>query len=183
MERARQLIEEAGVAGVTTELTYNSSVPVHEEIAILLQTAYREVGVNLELSKVPDAVFFERIFSVQTPMVIWRDAAFTPDPGFDLSLWYPSKSGSSVAQLEVSSNNEDRTNQARIDELVQNGITTIDEGERNMIWEEIQLLVETTQQMGRLPIPAYSVAHRDSVVGMTYYPDNTYKVFDLDKLA
>ena len=181
VERAKKLVKEAGVEGTTLELYHGTGAPVHEEIAVALQTAYRQIGLKLDLKKLPDAVFIERFYKKELPLVIYRDAAFQPDAGYALGLWYPSRSFFSFGQLASSPNEADRADQAKIDELIVKGTRTISDAERNRVWRELQLLIERTQVFGYLPLPGMTVVRRENIVGAAYYPDNFYRVYDMDK--
>jgi peptide/nickel transport system substrate-binding protein len=180
--RAKELIKGAGVEGKSLELYYGTATPTHEEIAIALQTAYQKLGIGLDLKKLPDAVFTERFFRKEIPMALYRDAAFQPDVGYSLGLWYPSRSFFSFGQLANSSNAQDKADQAKIDELIVKGTQTLDGKARQQVWTEFQLLVQKTEQFGYLPAPGMTVVRRENVKGATYYPDNFYKLIDMDKV-
>src|ERR1700687_2453098 len=181
LDRAKKLVKEAGADGATVELYYGTGAPVHEEIAVALQTAYRPIGVKLELKKLPDAVFIERFYKKELPLAIYRDAAFQPDAGYALGLWYPSRSFFAFGQMASSPNDTDRTDQAKIDELIVKGTRTINDAARNQVGKDLQLLIDRTQIFGSLPLPGMTVVRRENVIGAAYYPDNFYRVYDMDK--
>lgn len=180
--RAKQLIKEAGVAGESLELYYGTAVPAHEEIAIALQTAYSQVGIKLDLKKLPDAVFTERFYRKELPLAIYRDAAFQPDAGYSLYLWFDGKSFFSFGQLANSKTEADHEDQAKIDDFIAKGTSALNETNRREIWKEAQLLVEKTQQMGALPLPGATVVRRNNIKGAAYYPDNFYRLIDMEKV-
>ena len=60
--------------GFTTILAYNAGDPIQEPIAILYQTALREIGVDLELKKLPAATFFDAVSKRKQPMIFYLDA-------------------------------------------------------------------------------------------------------------
>jgi peptide/nickel transport system substrate-binding protein len=53
MEKARELMAEAGVDGFDMEITYAAENPVEAAFAPLLQDAYGELGVNVTLTPMP----------------------------------------------------------------------------------------------------------------------------------
>ena len=64
---ARALLKDAGLtSGFRTGLAYNAGDPVQEPIAILFQTALREIGVELELRKIPASTFYNAVSERQT---------------------------------------------------------------------------------------------------------------------
>jgi peptide/nickel transport system substrate-binding protein len=182
LERAKKLMAAAGVGGETLELYIGTGAPVHEEIAVALQTDWRQLGIQLDIKKLPDAVFVERFYRKELPLAIYRDAAFQPDAGYALGLWYPSRSFFSFSELELSPSEADRADQARIDELIVTGTRTLDDAARNEVWKELQLLVEQTQMFGYLPLPGMTVVRRENVRGAAYYPDNFYRLYDMEKV-
>jgi peptide/nickel transport system substrate-binding protein len=183
LEKAKSLIEEAGAKGTTLELYYGTGSPVHEEISVALQTAYSKVGINLELKKLPDSVFVERLYKKELPLAIYRDAAFQPDAGYALGLWYPSRSFFAFGQMAMSTSDADKANQAKIDELIVKGTKTINDADRNQVWKDLQLLIDQTQIFGYLPLPGMTVVRRDNIIGAACYNDNFYRVYDMDKLT
>ena len=58
LDKAKELMAKAGVSGVKTTLAYNAGDPIQEPIAIIYQSALRQIGVELELKKVPAGSFY-----------------------------------------------------------------------------------------------------------------------------
>src|SRR5258708_39000655 len=90
---AKALLKEAGfAAGFKTSLAYNAGGPVQEPIAILYQTALREIGVELELKKVPAATFYNAVSERKQPMTFYVDSPWCPDVGYSMALYFSSDS-------------------------------------------------------------------------------------------
>ena len=88
-DRARQMLRDAGVEeGSTFTLAYQLDSTLEEELAILVQSAWRDVGIELELEKVPTATFFDRLFKREFQLALWRGNAIVPDPGYVQALWF-----------------------------------------------------------------------------------------------
>ena len=81
LDKAQALLEEAGAAGLSTTLSYNAGVPEQEEISTLYQTTLREIGVNIELNKLPAGTFYDFVSKRSEPMIYYTDAPWNPDPG------------------------------------------------------------------------------------------------------
>ena len=93
LDKAKELLKDAGLGdGFKTELAYNAGDPVQEPIAILYQTALREIGVELELKKVPAATFYNAVSERKQPMIFYVDSPWCPDPGYSMTLYFNSKS-------------------------------------------------------------------------------------------
>ena len=76
---AKALLKEAGLgSGFKTSLAYNAGDPVQEPIAILYQTALREIGVELELKKVPGGDVLQRRFRAEAADDLLRRQPVVP---------------------------------------------------------------------------------------------------------
>src|SRR5579863_431365 len=92
-EMAKTLLKEAGMSsGFKTSLAYNAGDPVQEPIAILYQTALRDVGVELELKKIPPATFYNTVSERKQPIIFYVDSPWCPDVGYSMTLYFNSKS-------------------------------------------------------------------------------------------
>ena len=94
IQKAKDLLTQAGYPnGFDTELSYSAGAPEEEQVAIALQTALREIGVNLSLKKLTPAAISQMVVggtSTNFVFAFWQDAPFLPDPVFALQLWYAS---------------------------------------------------------------------------------------------
>ena len=73
-------------------LSYNAGDPVQEPIAILYQSALREIGVNLNLEKVPAGSFYNAVSQREKAMIFYVDSPWCPDPGYSMTLYFDSES-------------------------------------------------------------------------------------------
>ena len=53
--KARELLKQAGKTHVTTQLAVREAQPQDTEAAVFIQEALRQVGVDVEIQKLPDA--------------------------------------------------------------------------------------------------------------------------------
>ena len=144
MVKARALLKEAGLAdGFSTVLAYNAGDPIEEPIAIMAQTALKEIGVKLELKKLPAGTFFDSLTKRSEPMTFNLDAPWTPDPGFSLNLYFKS---TSFVDFSNYSNPE-------VDKLIDASLSTLDQAERMVAVTKAQELLMTDAPLGlhRLP--------------------------------
>lgn len=92
-QRARELLREAGHAkGFTTTLAYSTAEPLGEPVGALLRSAYKAVGVTLELEALPASVYTDALFNGKRPMFYQTFGADSPDPAYALGVFYQSKS-------------------------------------------------------------------------------------------
>src|SRR5260370_35552445 len=79
-------------SGLKTSLAYNAGDPVQEPIAILYQSSLRQIGVELELKKVPAATFYNAVSERKQPMIFYVDSPWCPDVGYSMPLYFNSDS-------------------------------------------------------------------------------------------
>jgi peptide/nickel transport system substrate-binding protein len=92
-ERARELLREAGHRnGFRTTLAYSTAEPLGEPVGAELRSAFKDVGVTLELEALPPPTYTHALFSGERPMFFQSFGADSPDPAYALGLFYQSKS-------------------------------------------------------------------------------------------
>jgi peptide/nickel transport system substrate-binding protein len=92
-ERARELLRESGHAnGFQTTLAYNIADPLGEPVSAELRSAFKDVGVTLELEALPSPVYTDALFTGKRPMFFYQGGADSPDPAYALGVFYESKS-------------------------------------------------------------------------------------------
>lgn len=158
VQEARRLLEQAGYGdGFEVTLLYNSSLPVLEQNAILIQSALGEIGITVQLDKLADAAFTQRYTGGEFELLLLDDLTLTPDIGYSTFLWFQTSSPQNVGSY---SNDE-------VDRLSEQILSTLDEDVRRDTGIEIQrLIVEECPQIF-LCQPHYTVAKRQGVAGET----------------
>ncbi|MFE9769631.1 ABC transporter substrate-binding protein [Streptomyces sp. NPDC005808] len=92
-ERARELLREAGhTKGFRTTLAYSTAEPLGEPVGAELRSAFKDVGVTLELEALPPSTYTDALFSGERPMFFQSFGADSPDPAYALGVFYQSKS-------------------------------------------------------------------------------------------
>jgi peptide/nickel transport system substrate-binding protein len=92
-QRARELLREAGHRnGFRTTLAYNTADPLGEPVSAQLRSAFKDVGVTLELEALPSPVYTEALFAGKRPMFFYQGGADSPDPAYALGVFYQSRS-------------------------------------------------------------------------------------------
>jgi peptide/nickel transport system substrate-binding protein len=171
LERARELLDEAGAGGFSTELSYNAGVPEQEEIATLYQTGLREIGVNIQLTKLPAGTFFDFVSNRSKPMIFYTDAPWCPDPGYSNYLYFHKDSFVNYSNYV---NDE-------VSELIDAGLQTIDEPEREEIYTRVQKIYMEEAPWVFIVRPDPALAVRENVSGWIYYTSNNVRFQDFTK--
>jgi peptide/nickel transport system substrate-binding protein len=92
-ERARELLREAGHPnGFKTTLAYNTADPLGAPVSAQLRTAFKAVGVTLELEALAPSAYTRALFAGDRPMFFYEGGADSPDPAYALGVFYQSKS-------------------------------------------------------------------------------------------
>ena len=171
-DRAKALLQEAGLgAGFKTSLAYNAGDPVQEPIAILYQTALRDIGVELELKKVPAATFYNAVSERKQPITFYVDSPWCPDVGYSMTLYF--NSGSFV--------NYSNYKNDEVDTLIRNTARTNDQAKRLDMMTKAQQIVMAEAPWVFIAYPGYHFARRANLKGFTYYTANNIRFQDFSR--
>lgn len=174
LDRAQELLAEAGLGdGFRTTLSYNAGDPVQEPIAIIYQSALRQIGVELELRKVPAGSFYNFVTERQQPMIFYVDSPWCPDPGYSLTLYFDSKSYVNYSNY---ANDE-------VDELIAKTAATADEAARLEMMRQAQEIIMREAPWTFIAYPNYTMARRADLQGWTYYTSNNIRFQDFHRDA
>jgi peptide/nickel transport system substrate-binding protein len=160
-ERARKLLQEAGHPnGFKTTLAYNTADPLGAPVSALLQRAFSEVGVTLELEALPSSTYTEALFTGKRPMFFYQGGADSPDPAYALGVFYQSKS----------SNNWVGYKSAKADACL------ADAGRPELAWDQrVQKHKRCAEIIARdaawlwIVQPGFQVSTRSAVTGINWY--------------
>jgi peptide/nickel transport system substrate-binding protein len=170
--KARELLEKAGVgSGFKTTLAYNAGDPVQEPIAIIYQSALRDIGVELELRKVPAGSFYNFVTDRKQPMIFYVDSPWAPDPGYSLTLYFDSKSYVNYSNYK----NEE------VDRLLNATAATADEEVRLENTRRAQEIIMDEAPWTFIAYPNYTMARKADLKGWTYYTSNNIRFQDFHR--
>ena len=172
LDKAKSLLAEAGYAdGLEMGITYDAGRPEHEEIAVLIQSNLRKIGIDVNLEKLPKAVFDEKWASSDFDTAIQTDYALMGDAGYALYLYFHPASPINSGKY----NNEEYV------EKLEEANSILDEDQRRQIFAELQeiLAEDVPSVMLAYPLTYYSL--RDDVTGVTWFLDNQYHFKYMDK--
>ncbi|MEZ5864894.1 MAG: ABC transporter substrate-binding protein [Geminicoccaceae bacterium] len=170
--KAKELLTSAGFGdGFTTSLAYNAGDPVQEPIAIIYQTALREIGVELELKKIPAGSFYNAVTERGQPMIFYVDSPWCPDPGYSLTLYFDSASYVNYSNYE----------NAEVDRLIAETAATADEEARLAMMKEAQGIIMSEAPWTFIAYPNYTMARKAELEGFTYYTSNNIRFQDFHR--
>jgi peptide/nickel transport system substrate-binding protein len=160
-ERARSLLRAAGHAnGFTTRLAYNTADPLGAPVSAQLQSAFKGVGVTLELEPLPPSVYPGALFNGKLPMFFYEGGADSPDPAYALGVFYQSKS----------SNNWVGYSSAKTDAcLARAGRPQLTWDERVEAYKPCAKIIANDAAWLWIAQPGFQVSTRSDVTGINWY--------------
>ena len=167
--RAQELLAESGYDGSSVTLSIDSAKAEHQLIAVRVQAALREIGVDVEIEQLPAAVFAERKVGKELQMFVDESLAWIDDPNYSMSL---------TLEGGVFGNYADYQND-RVDTIIADGWLEQDPEARRAMFEEAQRLIVEDAPWVFLAQPDFKIAMRDSVTGFVLYPNEIPRFADL----
>lgn len=171
LEKAKQLMDESGEKGFTTELVVRQAQPQDAEAAVFIQDALREIGVNVEIERLPDAAYYQRLNEHSLPMFLHDWFSWGEDPFFQMTFLL--KSGAFTNYADYSN--------ADFDALLEKGTFELDPEKRAEISRQAQEIAIGDAPWAFLYSADYIVAARKGVTGVTRPYDQTLRFEYLSK--
>ncbi len=169
VDRARELLAEAGYDGTPVTLTIDAAKGEHELIAVRVQSHLAEIGIPVEIEVLTAAVFAERKVGKQLQMFVDELLAWIDDPNYQLSL---------SLESGVFGNYADYSNE-RVDQIIRDGWAEKDPAARRAMFEEAQRIITDDAPWAFLAQPDYKIALRDNIGGFALYPNEIPRLADL----
>lgn len=135
LDKAKALLEEAGLGdGFETEILISENNEVRKNIAVMMQSDFKKIGVDLKIKTLAWPTFLETVTSGGHQLAL---AAWTPDYADpDYNLWYFAHSTSKGPGFNLAFYEN-----SKVDQLLEEGRKTVDEGRREEIYQEIQTIM------------------------------------------
>jgi peptide/nickel transport system substrate-binding protein len=166
---AESLLAEGGYDGSAVTLSIDAAKPEHELIAVRVQAALREVGVDVQIEKLQAAVFAERKVAKELQMFVDESLAWIDDPNYSMSL---------TLEGGVFGNYADYNNDT-VNQIIADGWLEQDPAARTAMFEEAQRIIVEEAPWVFLAQPDFKIAMRDSVAGFVLYPNAIPRFADL----
>jgi len=127
-EKAKKLLKEAGVNGFEVELAVRLSIPEDVEAATWIQSAFADIGVKVNVNKMTDAQFFDKLNKHELAMFIHDWYSWLHDPFYQFN-W--------LARTGFGTNYVDYSN-PELDKLFEQGLYEQDTEKRAQISVKMQ---------------------------------------------
>jgi peptide/nickel transport system substrate-binding protein len=162
LAKARELLKKAGHGGgFELELMVSpDAFPEHPDVASILQTAYRQIGVDLKIRTVPSTPFFNTIYGKARNYhaALDRESAFVPDPAHTMWQFFNSKS-------DIDTSNFDNP---RYNQVTTAALKTANRAKRTALYHEAQKIVMQEAVWVFIWNPASQEALRANLHGYTW---------------
>lgn len=127
-EKAKSLLQEAGLSGLTVDMLTTSTYSVIQRPAIAAQAELKNAGIEANLIQEEWLTFRQSVQDAKYPVHVWGTAPDFNDPDFLTD--YIGSSGSFAKQFHFSDE--------RLDQLLTEGRQTTDESLRHEIYHEVE---------------------------------------------
>jgi peptide/nickel transport system substrate-binding protein len=169
-EKAKELLADAGYPdGFEFTLAIQQGIATMEEIAVVLQDAFRDIGVDMKIEKQAAAIFQEHMAKKEQPAFVRPLLSYVDDPYYDLFLFY--ETGQVVNWMNYSN--------PRIDEITAEIGATIDQDKRRELSTEAQQILTDEVAAVYLAETNRMIATRDDIEGWVVDPDPLLKYWPL----
>jgi len=163
LDQARALLEEAGLGdGFEFTLDIAAGSPITEQIAIILQDAFSQIGVTMNINPQSSSQFAEQLGTLEHQSWMRDLLWYVDDAGYTGKLFFQT---GAVANWMGYSNPE---LDAVIDEL---SVTLDTERKAELAAEYQRLLIEDAPALYVAEMP-FEIAMRDDIQGYVQLPDN-----------
>ena len=159
--KAKELLAAGGYDGTPVKLSFNAGIPEWERIAILVQAALKEVGMEVELEKLPYATFNE--LEQGRKLQMWTDEwiSWVNDPYYHLSWLAASTSPTNYPSFA----NE------RVDEIIAEFTLSDPSPEKDAASKEAQAIIIDECPYVFLCQPNWLFYMRSDIDNYVYYND------------
>ncbi len=171
-DKATQVLSEAGYPdGFKSEIYVNIGEPSTVDIAVLVANAFKNVGVELEVKRVPEGVYGEGKNSKEWPMIIEKNYSIVDTAAFALPLfWGPG------SLLNWSDYGADGYGDYPFWDKIQEALNSTDEALQKQVWKDAQKNAVERAGAGFIVYLSDQYAMKSGLQGFTWHPD-TYLRF------
>jgi len=171
LDKAQALLKDAKQGPFTIHLAMNQSRPEHEQVAILIQTQLKKIGIDVQIDKLTPAKYQEQYFSRKAETVLVQDAPWVADPGYSLGLFFGTGSNS-VANWVNYDNPE-------VNSLIETIFNTADRGKRKELGQQAHKMIVDDAPWGFAIGTGFYLTASGKVTGLNWRPNNLVNYSEL----
>lgn len=164
LDKARELLAEAGQGPFQMEITFNAARREHEQIAVLMQSQLKEIGIDVIIDGLQPAQYQEKWHGASAQAILVQDAAWNADPGYGLQLYF--------GRGEESPAHWTNYDDDRVQDMIEQVDATIDPAERIELGKETYEALVDTAPWAFVIGTGFHIAVRDNVAGVYWRTSN-----------
>ncbi|MEH7346534.1 ABC transporter substrate-binding protein [Bacillus sp. JJ1532] len=176
IEKAKELLAEAGATDVTLTLLYSDNKTWWETEALTIQANLKEIGVNVELNKVAYATSREMMDKGEFDLALGVWSPDFGDPYMFMNYWYDSANFGLAGNRAFYKNDQ-------VDTLLKQAATSNNQEEREALYFDIQDIVIEEAPYILLFQKDFTLPVSKSVQGFVYNPmlEGIYNLAEMNK--
>ncbi len=161
LEKAKQILADAGKSNIEVTLSYCADYPEHEKIGVLFQSNLRDIGVTCNLQQLPVGEFESQARERTIPFAVRSGSGYIWDPAYMIQMWF----------LSDSTININDYNNPEADQIIKQALAETDADARAALVEEAQDIVVADIPSIYIGQPNFRLAMREDIAG--YKHQNT----------
>lgn len=166
LTKAKNLLKQAGYPnGFSTVLTYNTGDPAQANLAVVLQSSLKSIGIKATLSPQPPGPYSDLVQSKKATFGLWLDFPIQPDPNYSMRLFY--LTGNAVNYQNYSNK--------KVDSILTKCVSTIGKA-RLACNEKAEPIIEKAATIGWIAEPYYLMGIASNLGGWGWYTTQYYHV-------
>lgn len=176
VEKAKTLLEEAGVKDLSLDLLYSDNNSWWETEALTIQSNLSEIGVKVNLKKVAYATSRELMDKGEFDLALGVWSPDFGDPYAFMNYWYDSANFGLAGNRAFYKNSE-------VDQLLKEAATNNEQSQREAIYKNIQNIVTEETPYILLYQKDFIMPMNNDVKGFVYNPmlEGIYNLADMSK--
>ena len=161
IEKAKQLVSEAGAEGSSFTVDIKNGDTVAKEAATVLQASLDEIGITVKISQLGASAFYDKAATFKTDAYVIKDGAPYNEPAYFLGFLV--KCGNPFNWMQYCNK--------EVDKLLAEGKAETDPAKRAEVYKRISEIVADEAPQIPIMAPENIVIASESLKGYVYYDD------------
>lgn len=173
LNKAKSLLSEAGFPnGFRSQLAVSVSRAEDADTAVWIQSQLAQIGIQLDVQKLSDADYRAKQGADQLPAFIEYWYSWANDPFYQM-FW--------LMQSQNKFTNLSHYSNPQVDQLIAQGMYNTNDSQRTQISKQLQQIFDRDVPLILLYQRDFVIAGRDNVTGVSVYPDQYLRFWELSK--
>lgn len=171
-EKAKELLKEAGYPnGFKTSIWINNN-PIRRDIAVIFQDQLKQIGIDVQVETLEWGAYLDRTALGEHDMYILGCVSVTGDPDYGINLLVNSKMHGGPGNRSFYVNK-------KVDELLNLGKSEMNPEKRNIIYKEIQEILQDELPMLYICYPNQNAAMNKNLKGFALKPSGHHLLYNV----